>query len=300
MTTVRAGGVRLATRAMATRFELVLAGDDPVRLRAAGEEALAEIRRLERQLSPFDPRSEVSRVNARAGREPVPVTPTLFRLLERARHLWDLTGGAFDPTVGPLMRCWGFRGGAGPIPGPEAIAQARARTGMDRVRLEDGTVAFETEGVEIDPGGIGKGFALEEAARLLRELGVPSALLHGGTSTVVAYGPAPDRRGWRVALDEVDAGPPVIVTLDGRALAVSAVHGRRVEAEGRTYGHVLDPRTGRPVVGARLAAVVTASATDADALATALLVLGADGPARLPDGTAALVDTGRTLLRHGL
>src|SRR5664280_2971844 len=108
--------IRLSTYAMATRFELVLYGDDPVRLRSAGEEALEEINRLDTQLSRFLPASEISWINARAAFEPVKVEPRLFRLLQQAQEVSRLTDRAFDVTVGPLMRAWGFFGGDGRIP----------------------------------------------------------------------------------------------------------------------------------------------------------------------------------------
>src|SRR5437899_9271267 len=103
--------VTLARHAMATRFELVLHGENPVTLRAAAEEALAEVARLDDQLSLYRPGSEVAQLNARAGREAVRVTPELFALLKQAHRLNSETGGAFDITVGPLVRCWGFMGG---------------------------------------------------------------------------------------------------------------------------------------------------------------------------------------------
>src|SRR5437879_5936981 len=108
--------VTLARHAMATRFELVLHGDNPAALRAAGEEALHEIDRLEAQLSLYRPASEISRLNARAAREPVKVSPGLFALLEHAKRLHDETAGAFDITIAPLVRCWGFMDGGGRVP----------------------------------------------------------------------------------------------------------------------------------------------------------------------------------------
>jgi thiamine biosynthesis lipoprotein len=279
--------VRLARSAMATRFELVLHGEDAAWLRAAGEAALAEIDRLEAQLSFYRRSSEVSRINARAADEPVPVEPRLFRLLLRARRLYEETQGAFDVTVAPLMRCWGFVGGTGRLPDPEALAEARARSGMHRVTLDEArrTVAFERPGVMIDLGGIGKGYAVEEAVYLLEEAGVTSAFLHGGTSTIYALGAPPGEAAWNVALpypdaDEAspgEAGVLAVVPLKDEALSVSAVWGKAFEVDGKVYGHVLDPRLGHPVDGAALAAVVLPSATDGDALSTALLVLGRDG-----------------------
>jgi FAD:protein FMN transferase len=278
--------VSLACQAMATRFELVLQGEDEPRLRAAGEEALAEIQRLEAQLSFYRPSSEVSRLNARAAAAPVRVEGGLFELLLRARGYCEETGGAFDVTVGPLMRCWGFTGQGGAVPAPEALEAARAVVGMHLVELDErkSTVRFARPGVQIDLGAIGKGYALEQAALLLREVGVESALLHGGTSTIQAIGRPHEADAWKVAIEHPAPNAEsdrkellAIVPLRDEALSVSAVWGKAFTADGKVYGHVLDPRLGRPVEGAALAAVVAASATETDALSTALLTLGTTG-----------------------
>ncbi len=283
---------------MATRFEVVLWGEDAVRLRAAGEEALAEIRRLEGQLSFYRAESEISRINARAARGPVRVEPRLFRLLERAAGLYVRTEGAFDPTVGPLMRAWGFTGETGNVPEEKTLLEIRRQTGMRYVRLdpEAYTVAFDRPGICLDLGGIGKGYAIDEAAAILKEAGVAHALLHGGTSTAYAFGRPGEAEAWKVAVpapgDDDGDDLLAVATLADEALSVSAGSGKAFEAGGKTYGHVLDPRSGRPVEGALLAAVVTGSATDADALSTALLVLGPDAVTRMAnafEGLRALV-----------
>lgn len=287
---------------MATRFELALHGGDPARLRAAGEEAMREIERLEARLSLYLPTSEVAHVNARAADEPVRVSPELFELLRRARRLSEETGGAFDITVAPLMRCWGFLRGTGHLPEPEKLAEARACVGMDKVVLDEAgrTVRFARAGVMLDLGGIGKGYAIEQAAELLRETGVTSALLHGGTSTVTAIGTPPGASAWQIAIPHpADARPrpPAVppapspsnavsrfiatVPLRDESLSVSAVWGKAFAAEGRTFGHVIDPRTGGPAGGALLAAAALPSATETDALSTALLVSGRDGHDRI-------------------
>ncbi len=128
----------LARHAMATRFEIVLHGGNPVALRAAGEEALEEIERLEAQLSLFRPASEIAHLNARAAREPVRVTPGLFALLQQAKKLHEESDGAFDPTIAPLVQCWGFMGGSGHVPPPAELAAARAKVGMSLVQLDPG------------------------------------------------------------------------------------------------------------------------------------------------------------------
>lgn len=306
--------VTLARHAMNTRFEIVLHGLDPVRLRAAAEEALGEIERLEDRLSFFRPSSEIARINRRAAFEPVRVTPEIFALLQLAQRLHRETGGAFDITIAPLLRCWGFRAGTGAIPTPEALAEARAQVGMDFVALDERTftVRFTRPGMQIDLGGIGKGFAIDEAVEILREAGVPNALLHGGTSTAFAFGRNLDGQPWKIGVpcpaeewnqpfpassdtppepgrifhhgDSSDAPANThrekllaAVSLENSSLSLSAVWGRFFREGRRVFGHVIDPRTGEPVTGAVLAAVVSPSATETDALSTALLTLGAGG-----------------------
>lgn len=313
--------VTLARHAMATRFELVLHGGEATALRAAGEEALDEIARLEDELSYFRPTSQIFRLNQAAAERPVRVSPWLFRLLLHARQLAAESGGTFDPTVAPLMRCWGFYTRAGRVPEPAALAAARACVGMDLVQLDEAelTVRFARPGVQLDLGSIGKGYAVERAGERLREAGVTCALLHGGTSTVLALGTPPDAPAWIIALDPppppaaapppADLRPPpsalpppdpaapwATVALRDESLSVSAVWGKSFTAADRSYGHVIDPRTGAPTQGALLAAVVLPSATESDALSTMLLTRGAEGlaglQARRPDLRALVAAPG--------
>lgn len=303
----------LARHLMGTRFELALpavpGGMDEAQRRAAGEEALDEIERLDHQLSMYRPDSAISRLNAGAAADWVAVEPRLYRLLERMGRLADATGGAFDPTVGPLLRAWGFRGARGRWADESEVEAARRLTGMRNVAFDADAMAirFTQPGVALDVGAVGKGYAVEAAMDVLRELGVRSALLHGGTSTVAALGEQPTGEPWGVALaDPANPGCSVatVALRDGGSLSVSAVHGKAFSGpDGRAYGHVLDPRAGRPVAGARLAAVVMDRPTEADALSTALLVLGREGlnvlSAGWPDSGGLIVDEHGSLMRGG-
>ena len=282
---------------------------NPLALRASGEEAIREIQRLESQLSLYRPSSEIAHLNARAAREPVRrFPPPVFALLKQAKRLSEETAGAFDITIAPLVRCWGFMGGSGKLPDAAALARARKCIGMDKVHLDPATftVSFEHEGVMLDLGAIGKGHAVQEAGEILRDHEVTSALIHGGTSTVCAIGRPPDAECWKVAIEapqsrrEAPNSPPAMtliatVPLKDEALSVSAIWGKSFEAEGRTLGHVLDPRTGTPVSGAVLSAVVSRSAGEGDAFSTALLVCGREEQeqiSRLRPGLKTLVVAG--------
>jgi thiamine biosynthesis lipoprotein len=279
----------IARNAMATRFEFVLHGRDPVALRAAAEEALDEIERVENQLSLYRPHTDIARVNAGAASAPVRVAPETFRLLEHAFRLSASTGGAFDITSAPLLRAWGFIGGTGRLADPAALAEARACVGSRWVELEAAqfTVRFARAGVMLDLGSVGKGYALDRAAEIVREAGVTSALLHGGTSTAVAIGAPPGTDAWLVALpggSDRAAGPgsATSVALRDEALSVSAVWGKAFrDAAGRLRGHVVDPRTGEPVAERRWAAAALPSAAASDCFSTALLVAGEPLAARL-------------------
>jgi thiamine biosynthesis lipoprotein len=185
------------------------------------------------------------------------------------------------------------------MPDPERVAEAVAKVGMDQIQLreEDFTVRFLREGMMLDLGAIGKGYAIERAAEILRESGVTSALVHGGTSTVHAIGSPPNAETWKIAVQSPGAEATsaqslaqsrdspglsphsvlAVVPLKDEAMSVSAVHGRSFTAGGKIYGHVIDPRSGHPTQAALLAAVVLPSATESDALSTALLIAGPTG-----------------------
>lgn len=270
--------VKLSTHAMATRFELVLYGEDETRLRAAGEEALAEIERLEAQLSAYRTDSEIFGINHHAASQALKVEPQLFHLLRHCAAFTQATDGAFDIAIGPLMQVWRASREAGTIPAPENIEAARQLTGINNVELDADafTIRFKQPGVQLDLGAYGKGYAIERAIDSLKENGMRSALLHGGTSSAAVIGTPPDQTSWRVQLSEPfkAGGEPLMLDLANEALSVSAIHGKAFTIDGRTYGHVIDPRTGIPVNRALAAAVGGQSASICEVLSTALLVIG--------------------------
>lgn len=282
--------LRLATFAMATRFELVLAGEEEAGLRAAGEAALAEIHDWEARLSAFRPDSFLSYINRHAAERAIPLDEDVYALFRDAMEVHRLSGGAFDVTVGPLMRALGFRGE--PPADRAGLDAARAVTGMDKLVLDEGerTIRFLRAGVLIDLGSIGKGHALDRAADVLRGAGIGDALLHGGTSSVVAIGAPPENElGWGVAVASI-AGPET-VRLKNAGLSTSKPSGRTVVIDGVEVGHVLDPRSGRPAACVESATVVGPDARITDAWATALLVLG-ERPDSMPEGLRSIIVPG--------
>jgi thiamine biosynthesis lipoprotein len=276
--------LRFSRRAMATTFEVILPFGTPD-ARPLAEAALDLIDRLEDQLTVYRVESEVSRLNRTAPHAAVPVEEGLFRLLTRAAQLTAETHGAFDVAVGALIKAWGFFRGPKRVPTKEERAAALARSGMAHVVLDPAarSVRYLREGLEINLGSIGKGYALDCVAELLRrDIGLSTALLHGGTSSVCALGSEPGSpHGWTVGLPhpwEPDRRLGM-VRLKDQALGTSAATFQHLEWQGRKLGHILDPRTGWPAEGVASVSVVAPTAAEADALATAFYILGPD-PAR--------------------
>jgi thiamine biosynthesis lipoprotein len=272
---MRQNRVLLALDAMATRFELVLEGDGPVRLRAAGEDALREIERLDARLSRFRPASQISAVNARAARSPVRVDVEVLSLLQSCLDVSAGSDGAFDIGVGALVDLWRAAGRAGRPPDAASLAETQAASGVRHVVIDEtaSSVRFRCHGVSLDLGAAGKGYAVDRAIDCLRDAGIAHALLHGGTSSIQAIGPQANGRPWPITW--TPAGNRVTFALTDGALSISATHGREFTAGGRTYGHVLDPRTGEPIPSRRAGAVRGPSSFVCDMLSTALLVRGA-------------------------
>lgn len=301
--------IRLAFRAMATRFEFLLPGVDAASLRAAGEEAMREIKRIEALCNFYSPSSELSRLNREAGAGPVRCSGTMMRLLVTCRDLHTATQGRFDPTVAPALAAWGIRnqGEMGSIPSEDTIERLKGRIGMQYVELDAKrqTVRFMKPDIQLDLGGIAKGWALDEARILLAESGVESALLHGGTSTALAIGSDEGNGLWKVAIEDpyVTSNTPswlLTVPLQDGALSVSGVQGKSfLHDDGiqtLEFGHVIDPATGRAVSGPRLALAVNASAATCDAWSTALLAAPTDPVPEAIQGTAFLkTDSGWTV-----
>jgi thiamine biosynthesis lipoprotein len=273
--------LRLARRAMATSFEVVLPYGTPNAL-ALGEAAFDLIDALEAQLTVYRDTSEVSRLNRTSPARSMSVEKGLFQLLQLAQRITRATDGAFDITAGALIKAWGFFKGPKQVPTEAERRHALARVGMHHVELleADRAVRFDVPELEINLGAIGKGYALDRVAELLRSRwNLPSALLHGGHSSVYAVGTAPgDVRGWTVSVRH-PWDPErylALVRLRDRALGSSAATFQHLEYEGKKLGHVLDPRTGWPASGITSSTVVAPTAAEADALSTAFFVGGLD------------------------
>jgi thiamine biosynthesis lipoprotein ApbE len=287
--------------AMGTSFEIYLYAPNRDLASQLFEGAFEEIERVEAALSNYRTSSELSRINRNAADAPVVTDREVFDLLARALDYGRRTDGAFDITVGKLMKAWGFFRGSGHYPSDEELADARTETGWQNVRLDNGrrSVYFLKRGLELDLGGIGKGYALDRVAALLREAGVKAALISSGSSSIYAIGAPPGRAGWSARVpDPLDRTRTVsTVWLKDQSLSTSGSYEKFFRLNGRTYCHTMDPRTGRPVEGMLQTTVITPEATDSDALSTATFVMGPKQSVQFLDkiaGTAAMFVTDRT------
>jgi len=253
-------------------------GPDAGALPALVGEALDEIDRVDRLMSNYRRDSPLSRLNREAASGPVAVEPELVDFLAECLRWSRESDGAFDITVGPLMKAWGFFRDEGRVPEEDELARALAVVGYRHVVLdrEAGTVRFDRPGVELDLGGIGKGYAVDRVVELLRQRGVASALVNLGGSSVYGLGTPPGKKAWEIGIQDPTRSARIAlsVPLRDRALSVAGGYERFFEKDGVTYSHIMDPRTGRPVRGVLSVAVLSATATDGDALDDVLFVEG--------------------------
>lgn len=261
--------------AMATRWQVVL--PERAGAREAADAVFARLVALDLELSEWKEGSPLSAVNRAAGVAPVAVPDELFRLLERSLALGGASDGAFDVSWAALWGLWDFRAATPTLPDPSEIESRRRLVDYRKVALDSAqrTVFLPEAGMKLGLGAIGKGYALDEAAEILVRAGFADFLLVGGGQTLArgAHGERP----WRVGVRDPRGGPEeffATVEPGDASLSTSADNESFFEVDGVRYHHILDPRTGWPSRGLRSATVLHPEATVADALSTALLVLG--------------------------
>jgi FAD:protein FMN transferase len=265
---------------MGLPVRLVLHARDRQTAEPAARAAFARIASLDGMMSDYRPDSELRAIER--SRDAVRVSPELMSVLRRAIEIAQAADGTFDPTVGPLVALWREARTTRRLPDPAALASARQRVGWRHLVLDPdaSTVRLSADGMQLDLGGIAKGYILQETLHILRSRGVTRALVQSGGDIVVGDAP-PGRDGWRI---EVPGADPVFsaraARLTNAALSTSGPSAQVVEIGGRRYSHVVDPRTGLGVTSAIIAHVIAPDGATADALSTALTVLGpeAAGP----------------------
>ncbi|MBI5093790.1 MAG: FAD:protein FMN transferase [Candidatus Hydrogenedentes bacterium] len=273
-------------QAMSTEFEITLyvPKGDPLtnNLKYIADEAFDAVDDLETRLSNWRPSSQVSTINADAGKEPTRAAADIVDLVTYSKDLWRESDGAFDVTVGPLLKLYGLYRKQGKLPSDKELLDARAKVGMDKVVIDhaEGTVFLQKPGMLLDFGGIGKGLALDEAAAVLKKNGISIALLNGGASSILAMGAPPNEKGWTVNIRHPYRDSDTIdhVMIANEALSTSGCYGSQLEAGGKTICHIFDPRTGTPITGMLTAAVIIKSSdrpgTMSDALTKPIMING--------------------------
>ncbi len=263
---------------MACTYSIVAYGDDANKLKQAVTAALDEVDRIDRLMSHYKPDSPLSQINREAAKHPVKVEKELFEFLLDCRNFSRLTGGAFDLTVGPLMKSWGFFRGEGRMPTKDELARVKQVVGYQHLLFDypNKTIQFDRAGVELDLGGIAKGYAVDQAASVLKSHKIWRALISAGGSTIYALGAPPESEAWEVHLqDPMDARKIAkTMKLKDAALSVSGSAEKFFELNGKRYSHIMNPRTGRPVMNVLSVAVIAPTGTMGDALDNAFYVQG--------------------------
>ena len=271
--------LRAGCTAMACQFEIFFSTSERQKISYA-HQALVEVKRLEKQLTVFCENSEVSRLNREAQDVPVTVEENLFRLLAWAILLSHKTDGALDITAGQLSRCWGFQERQGRVPLQTEIDQALYSVGFRWVCLnaQRHSVFFRRRGLELNLGCLGKGYALDRAADLLRNSGLKSALLHAGYSTIFAMGCQPGKlkgKSWLVSVRHPlkKSSDIALIRLCDQALSTSGPAEQFFTHKKKSFGHIIDPRSGHPANCNISVTVIADTAVEADALSTAFFVM---------------------------
>jgi thiamine biosynthesis lipoprotein len=277
---------------MGVPFRIVLYAPDRARAEAAARAAWARIAALNAVMSDYDSDSELSRLAATAGSgQAVPLSEDLWRVLERAQALARRTDGAFDVTVGPAVILWRKARRDRALPDPARLARARAAIGWQHLELDARrrTARLRVPGMKLDLGGIAKGYAADEALKVLAEQGIHHALVSGGGDLAVSD-PPPGKPGWRIEVAPPEAaagGPPRHVQLRRAGLATSGDLFQHVEIGGVRYSHIVDPRTGMGLTDQSQVTVIARDGMTADSLSTAISVLGPGRGLALADAFGA-------------
>ena len=256
---------------MGTVLEITLCDQNLRSPQQTFDSLFASAAQLDTMLSTFLPESAISFLNAHAGQGDFSTPPEVVSLLHLSQRYWRLTQGTFDATVGPLLQLWSNAQKTQTLPSPPQLQHARMLVGSDKVKiLPNGHIAFTRPGMIVNVGGIGKGYALD----LMVRQSTKNALLNFGQSSVWALGAPPDAPRWRLLIQQPDGRQVGVIALHNQALSISSSFGQSFTINGRTYGHIIDPRNGMPLQQDRLACIVAPSATLAEALSKALLILG--------------------------
>ena len=260
--------VTVPRAAMGTPWSITVYASDTLQARQWIDSAYARVEEIEQSMSDYRSDSEINRLVRLPAQQWCPVSSDLFRVLTFSRQLARRSGGAFDPTIGPLSKLWRRAFRHQEFPAMADIQEARSRVQWKSLRLRrPNLVRLRRDGLQLDLGGIAKGYALDAAGEVLRDAGLRAYLIDGGGDLLLGA-PPPGRTGWRVDTPEGQIDTAQV------AIATSGAAYRYLEWEGIHYSHLIDPRTGLGITNPSLVTVMAPAGMGADALASALSVLG--------------------------
>jgi len=267
------------TDAMGATFSVVLYGNSQASMNQAIDAAFDEAHRLDEILSNYKPASEWSRINREAAAHPVAVSPELFQLLYDCIDYSRASEGTFDLTVGPLMRAWGFFGGTHHVPSSDELREVLRIVGYQHIQLNarDRSVRFDRPGIEIDPGGVGKGYAVDRMVEILHSRGYSNALIAASGSSIFGLGNPPDEpRGWPISIaDPWDhRNNAAQVFLKDMSLSTSGTYEKSFRVKGHRYSHIMDPRSGAPAESAVQVTVLAPRTIDSEVWAKPYFIQG--------------------------
>ena len=277
-----------ASLTMGTVFETTIYAPDKYVAEKTFNEVVQEINRLDYLMSNYKKESVLSELNRNASAEPAACNKELAGVIEQSLRYSDITDGAFDITIGPLMKKWGFFKKKGRIPGKEELESVLESVSYKNIIVEEKTIKslaknpgtvktvfFKNPGTRIDLGGIGKGYAVDKAISVLKQNGISSALINFA-GNIYTFGTPPGKDSWVIGLQHPRESEGLLGTFDikDKAVSTSGDYEKFFIIEGKRYSHIIDPRTGNPVKGIVSATIVTGNAARADALSTGVFVLG--------------------------
>lgn len=261
---------------MGTLVEITVANSDNNLVQMATSRAFDEMIRIERLMSTYIADSEISRINDAAGKEAVPVSKEVLEVIEAGIEWGKKTDGIFDITIHPLVKAWNFDDGGETVPSTETLNRAKQLVNFRDIRISNGKVLLTREGMAINLGGIAKGYAVDRAIHILRGL-VPSGIINAG-GDLYAFGQRGKGRPWVIGLQHPRKPQKVLASfaLTNQAVATSGDYQRYFMKDGKRYHHILDPATGLPAEGPISVTILAGNVMDADALSTAVFIMGAD------------------------
>jgi thiamine biosynthesis lipoprotein len=271
--------VAFRTQTMGTWATLTIVTPDSAAVADLAYRSLLELHRVDSLMSNWTQTSEIARINREAGKSNVVVHPEVATVLDFAQRVTRATDGAMDITVEPLVRAWGFLGGERHVPTQAEITQALQSVGPDKLRFDaaNKTIRFTNAHTRIDLGGIAKGYGVDRVADMVRRAGITGALVDL-SGNMRALGDAAGKSGWSVGIRDPSGKHPYLATirLHDDAISTSGNYEQFVDANGKRYGHIIDPRTGWPADGLVSVTVVASTAMECDAWDTGLFVLGSE------------------------